>query len=97
MSDGDRLHFGGFTQLAESQSILCEPSLRSAEEARDHLRRYSEFMGHFPSRMGLLATQPKVQANDLFLPWAELPLATQICVGDPCRPVLLVHRIRYHG
>ena len=74
MRDGVRLHTAGsLTQLAGSQPILCEPSLRSAEEARDRLRRYSKFVRHFPSRMGLPATQPKVQANDLFLPWAELP------------------------
>ena len=85
---------GGLPQLAGCQSILCEPPLRSAEEARDHLRRYSEFVRHFPSRMGLPATQPKVQADDLFLPWAEL--AEQPGYVLEIHAVPLVLRIRFH-
>jgi len=51
---------------------LCEPSLRSAEDTGNHLRRHSEFLRYFPSRMGLTA-QPEKQTNDLLLLRAELP------------------------
>ena len=86
---------GGFSQLAGRQPFLCQPALRRAEEASDHLRRHAEFLGHFPSRVGPLAAQPEEQANDLFLPRAELPQQPRYALQ--VHAVLLVLRILFRG
>ena len=63
----------GFAQVAGGQPVPREPPLSGPQDPGDGLRRYSEFLGHFLSRMGPLAAQPEVQTKHFFLPRAELP------------------------
>jgi hypothetical protein len=51
---------GGFSQIACGQPVLRQLSLRRADNASDHLRRYAELFGHLLNRMGPLAAQSEI-------------------------------------
>jgi hypothetical protein len=63
--------------------------LGPTQDATDDLRGNLEFSGDFGSRMGSLTAQPEVQADHLFLPWAEGPEQG----GD----VIQIHAIQIAG
>jgi hypothetical protein len=51
---------GGFPQVVGRQPCLRQSSLCCAKDTGDHWHRHSEFLCHFPTRMGSLTAQPKV-------------------------------------
>jgi hypothetical protein len=64
---------GSFPELTGRQPFLREPSLRPANDATNYLGRNMELPCDFGSRMGSLTAKPEVQADYLFLQWAQDP------------------------
>jgi len=62
---------GSFPELTGRQPFLREPSLRPTNDATNHLGRNMELPCDFGSRMGSLTAKPEVQADYLFLQWAQ--------------------------
>src|ERR1700681_4235886 len=62
---------GSFPELTGRQPFVREPSLRPTDDAANHLGRNMELPCDFGSRMGSLTAKSEVQANYLFLQWAQ--------------------------
>jgi hypothetical protein len=60
-----------FPEFTGRQPFVREPSLRPTNDATNHLGRNMELPCDLGSRMGSLTAEPEVQANYLFLQWAQ--------------------------
>ena len=60
-----------FPELPGRQPFVREPSLRPTNDATNHLGRNMELPCDFGSRMGSFTAKPEVQADYLFLQWAQ--------------------------
>jgi hypothetical protein len=78
---------GSFLEMGGRQPHLCEPSLRPAQNAADHVRGNAEFLCHFAGRMRFTA-EPEVQTDYLFPVVGSRSLRALICDLDQCTPEL---------
>ena len=62
-----------FPEFTGRQPFVREPSLRPTNDATNYLGRNMELPCNFGSRMGSLTAKPEVQADYLFLQWAQDP------------------------